>query len=381
MINRQRGRTCPAPPDCGTLYLCCCNRPTTAKLLAALNQCGMRVAECDAAVLATKFSLKAAEIWSRVLSNAFTPGELATVKCRLLPADTVPTNADFMHSEDLAAFLAWLEGRWLIDVLATDGLFSVFQPIVHADEPDRVFAYESLIRGRLADGNPVSPDRLFSAARSIGLSADLDSAARIKAIQTAAQRRISGRVFVNINVNSIFEPERCLASTIAAARSSGICPEQFVFEVVESEEIADPDGLLRVLEVFRENGFGVALDDVGAGYASLNLLVRVKPDFMKLDMGLIRNVHRDRYKAHVAAKLLELARELNAHTVVEGVETIGEWQWAREHGADFAQGYLFAAPAEKPPIPRVPDWAADRGVSQQNPAVRMAVSSNLGALS
>jgi EAL domain-containing protein (putative c-di-GMP-specific phosphodiesterase class I) len=356
MINRQRGRKPVAAPERGTLYLSCSDRSTTTKLQVALEQGGLRVAQCDDAVLATQFSIRTSRIWNRVLSNMFTSGELATVKCRLLPVGVTPSSAEFMQSEDLAAFLGWLEGRWLVDLLAADGLFSVFQPIVHADEPQRVFAYEGLIRGRLPDGNPVSPDRLFSAAKSIGLSADLDCAARIKAIQTAAQRRISARIFVNINVNSIFDPQRCLASTIAAARASGLCPEQFVFEVVESEEIADPEGLLRVLELFRENGFGVALDDVGAGYASLNLLVRVKPDFMKLDMGLIRNVDRDRYKGHVAAKLLELARELNAHTVVEGVETIGEWQWAREHGADFAQGYLFAAPAEKPPLPRVPDW-------------------------
>jgi EAL domain-containing protein (putative c-di-GMP-specific phosphodiesterase class I) len=99
------------------------------------------------------------------------------------------------------------------------------------------------------------------------------------------------------------------------------------------------------------------------------LLVRVKPDFMKLDMGLIRDVDRDRYKGHVAAKLLELARELNARTVVEGVETVGEWQWAREHGADFAQGYLFAPPAEKPPRPRKPEWAAESYGSAQAEAV------------
>jgi EAL domain-containing protein (putative c-di-GMP-specific phosphodiesterase class I) len=365
MNHHQRGKHCPAPPDRGTLYLSCTNRSTTAKLMCALDQGGIRAAECESAVLAARFSIKTSCVWNRALSHVFTLGELSTVKCCLLPAGAAPTSADFMQSEDLAAFLAWLEGRWLVDLLAADRLFSVFQPIVNADEPERVFAYEGLIRGRLADGSPVSPDRLFGAARSVGLSADLDTAARIRAIRSAAEKGIAARVFVNINVNSIFDPERCLASTIAAAHASGLCPEQFVFEVVESEEIADPDGLLRVLEVFRENGFGVALDDVGAGYASLNLLVRVKPDFMKLDMGLIRNVDRDRYKGHVAAKLLELARELNARTVVEGVETVGEWQWAREHGADYAQGYLFAPPAEKPPRPRVPEWAAESCISAQ----------------
>jgi EAL domain-containing protein (putative c-di-GMP-specific phosphodiesterase class I) len=352
------GKFSDVPASRGTLYLSSSDRRTTAKLIVALERAGMRVVENDASLLATNFSLNSSCIWSRVLSGVLTSKELAAVKCRLLPAGTKPTPADFMQSEDLASLLAWLEGRWLIDLLADDGLFSVFQPIVYAEDPQHVFAYECLIRGRRTGGKIVSPDRLFSAARGIGLSAELDSAARITAIRSAAQRRISARVFVNINVNSIFDPQRCLASTIAAAKSNGLCPEQLVFEVVESEEIADPEGLIGVLEVLRANGFGVALDDVGAGYASLNLLARVKPDLMKLDMGLIRDVDRDRYKGHVAAKLLELARELNAQTVVEGVETVGEWQWAREHGADFAQGYLFAPPAERPPAPRPPDWGA-----------------------
>jgi EAL domain-containing protein (putative c-di-GMP-specific phosphodiesterase class I) len=357
MSIRQRGRASYAPPDRGILYLSSRYRKITAKLKAALECAGLRVVETDLGVLASSFSIKSSCLWNRVLSEALSGTEIAAVKCRLLPTAARPTSVELMQSEDLAKFLAWLEGRWLSDLLAGGRLFAVFQPIVDASEPDGVFAYEGLIRGRLPNGQTVTPDRLFPAAKIIGLSAELDRDARITAIRAAAKYIDHARVFVNINVNSIFEPKRCLASTIAAAETSGLSPEQLVFEVVESEEIANPEGLFQILEVFRDRGFGVALDDVGAGYASLNLLARVKPDFMKLDMGLIRNVHRDPYKAHVAAKLLELAQELNVQTVVEGIETLGEWDWAREHGADFAQGYLFAPPAERPPVPRMPDWA------------------------
>ena len=130
-----------------------------------------------------------------------------------------------------------------------------------------------------------------------------------------------------------------------------------MFEFVESEEIIDHSSFLRTLDFFRQQGFRVALDDVGAGYASLNVLVHVKPDFMKLDMGLIRDVDSDLYKSRVAAKLLELAQELQVKTVVEGIETIGEWEWSREHGADYAQGYLFARPDNPPPSSRF--WGTD----------------------
>jgi EAL domain-containing protein (putative c-di-GMP-specific phosphodiesterase class I) len=131
--------------------------------------------------------------------------------------------------------------------------------------------------------------------------------------------------------------------------NSGIEPGRFVFEVVESDQILDLGKLLMILDWFRDAGCRVALDDVGAGYNSLNLLTLVKPDFVKLDMELVRGVHRDPYKSCVARKLLELARELGVLTVAEGVETHEEWQWTRDHGADLAQGYLFAKPAPSPP--------------------------------
>ena len=130
---------------------------------------------------------------------------------------------------------------------------------------------------------------------------------------------------MNIYPNSIQHPQQFLETTIDATQATGLSPDRFVFEFVEREEIADASAFLKILDAFRREGFRVALDDVGAGYSSLNVLVRVKPDFMKLDMGLIRNVDSDAYKARVAAKLLELARDLSVKTVVEGIETVGEW--------------------------------------------------------
>jgi EAL domain-containing protein (putative c-di-GMP-specific phosphodiesterase class I) len=72
-------------------------------------------------------------------------------------------------------------------------------------------------------------------------------------------------------------------------------------------------------------------------------------------MGLTRGVDIDPYKAQVVSKLLEMARGLEVATVVEGVETIGEWQWAKEHGADYVQGFLFGRPATPAPEPVVPE--------------------------
>jgi EAL domain-containing protein (putative c-di-GMP-specific phosphodiesterase class I) len=327
--------------------------PSAADALkSALVRGGLSATECEPGIFSVPFSSHRGEIWRSVFSGAFSPTEFDAIKCVVLPVGAVASPAELMQSESLASFLSWLEGQWLIGVLEGRRLMSVFQPIVHTDDPQNIYAYECLLRGRTVTGQWIMPDRLFGAAHQAGLLERLDSAARNAAVESAAQHRITTPVFVNIYPNAIQHFNSFLETTIAATQATGFPPHHFVFEFVESEEIADVASFLKTLECFRRRGFRVALDDVGAGYASLNVLVHVKPDFMKLDMGLIRDVDTDLYKSRVAAKLLELAQELQVKTVVEGIETVGEWEWSREHGADFAQGYLFARPDNPPPTSR-----------------------------
>lgn len=89
---------------------------------------------------------------------------------------------------------------------------------------------------------------------------------------------------------------------------------------------------------------------MGAGYSSLNLIHLLRPDVLKLDMELVRNVDQDPYKARIAANLLTVATSLSIDALAEGIETEGELAWVRDHGAKFVQGYLIAKPA---PVPRL----------------------------
>ncbi|MDZ7728973.1 MAG: EAL domain-containing protein [Dehalococcoidia bacterium] len=118
--------------------------------------------------------------------------------------------------------------------------------------------------------------------------------------------------------------------------------------MVESDAVADADHLRRILDYYRERGYRVALDDLGAGFSSLALLEQVRPDFVKLDMHLIRRVDTNPYKAEIASGVLDLARSLGVPTIVEGIEDEGELNWVRAHGASYAQGYYLARPSELP---------------------------------
>ncbi len=109
------------------------------------------------------------------------------------------------------------------------------------------------------------------------------------------------------------------------------------------EEVRDTSHLMGIRETYLAAGFGVALDDVGSGYSSLNLLARRWADIVKLDMGLTRGVDSDPYQGQVAGKLLELSRDLD-------VRTEGEYGRAVERVAHYVQRYYFACPAAEPPM-------------------------------
>ena len=152
-----------SPPERGTMYLSTVMPAAAAALKAALDRAGLSISECDPGVFAVPFSARRIDSWRSIFSGVFSPTELSTVKCVVLPAGTDAASAELMQSECLAQFLQWLEGQWLVGVLEAQRLMSVFQPIVHTDDPQNIYAYECLLRGRTANGQWIMPDRLFAA--------------------------------------------------------------------------------------------------------------------------------------------------------------------------------------------------------------------------
>ncbi|HEX3998159.1 MAG TPA: EAL domain-containing protein [Pirellulales bacterium] len=338
--------------DSNVLYVAPRLPQTRHALESLFEQNELAAAEPYRGVLAIHFHPARFEKLSDPLAAVLSREELQDTKCCVGRLGAEPSQAELMQTESLQSFFAWVRGQWLTGMVRDRRLTTFFQPIVECRDPSKVFAHECLLRGRRTDGQFVSPDRLYSTARDVDQLDLLDQAAKITHIESAARFSLSTQIFINFNLGATHNFDACLAKTLAAIHASGIPAERFVFEVTESDKIEDSDRLKQVLASYRQMGFRVALDDLGSGYASLNSLTQIKPDFIKLDMQLIRAVHRDPYKSCVAAKLLEMARDLKVATVVEGVEERAEWQWAADHGADFAQGYLFARPAAMPPQPQ-----------------------------
>jgi EAL domain-containing protein (putative c-di-GMP-specific phosphodiesterase class I) len=228
-----------------------------------------------------------------------------------------------------------------------------FQPIVDVEDR-RVHAYEALVRGVNREGAREVLSRVTSRNRYA-----FDQSCRIKAIELASSLGIletDAHLSINFIPGAMYEPANCVRATLAAARRVGFPPDRLIFEVTESEEVADPEHLAEIFRVYRACGFHPAIDDFGAGYAGLNLLARFQPDLLKIDRELLSNIDASRPKRSIVRSVLEVCRDLGITPLAEGVETMAEYGVLRDMGLRLFQGYLFARPEfEALPAPVWPD--------------------------
>ncbi len=246
-----------------------------------------------------------------------------------------------------------LEHEDIAECLSSRRVVTYFQPLVDLST-DQIYGYEALARGVRVDGSVIAPNLLFDYAKTNSAIFYLDRLTRETAIRTAAKRRLEHNIFINFMPNAIYDPKQCLKTTMAVSQEMNFDPARIIFEVIETESIGDMAHLHYILDYYRERGYRVALDDVGSGYSSLNVLVDLKPDIIKIDREIIANLDRDTMKQSIFRGLTATAREHGIMVVAEGVETEGELNYAKEHGADLAQGFYFARPLEDPP--RSPTW-------------------------
>ena len=338
----------------GMLYIAPPLAHTRGTLRHLLLKSGMEFEDPLDDVVSVQVTPEGLRRLSELFSKCLSKSEMQDCRALLTNRGVSPGLEELSRTQSLATLVASVQGEWLLDILRRDRLTVHFQPIILAANPSEVFAQECLLRGVDSGGSLVSPAPMFEAARDAGILFNLDRAARMKAIEEAERHRVSDTVFINFNPSSIYDPVYCLRSTMRAIEDSSFTPKDIVFEVVESDNAHDDAQLIRILKFYREAGFRVALDDLGAGYGSLTRLGRLRPDFVKLDIDLVQGVDEDPYLAAIAAKLLELAHDLDVRVIAEGVETEAQYQWLLEHGADYLQGFYFARPGSPPPLPDQP---------------------------
>ena len=263
--------------------------------------------------------------------------------------DAASTLAAFVQAEPLTDLIQRAKYDWVRDALDDGWLFSLFHPIVDAGT-GAVFAHEALIRARHPQTQEViGAGPIIDASVKLNLEHVLDQRARQAAIRNAAALNLPDmRLFINFMPNTIYDPEVCLRTTIETAEECGTDLSSLVFEVVETENIPDMKRLKHILDYYRSRGVGTAVDDMGAGFSSLEYLTTLRPDFVKLDRALVVRAEHNGSARQNLDLIVAQAKHLEIQVIAEGIETESQMLMCRDAGVDFMQGFLFARPANPP---------------------------------
>jgi diguanylate cyclase (GGDEF)-like protein len=335
--------------EAGRLFLWFPVPHTLRKVVAYLQQADLSYEVMDGrSGLSLRCQAGQAQGIAHSLAQHLAPRELQETQVLFIRGNAQPQIQDFSDMAPLQRFIRVTQADGLVEMLAAGRFTSFFQPIVSIHNTAEIYAYEALLRGLDEEGNLLPPGPMFELATEAGLLPQLDRMARLSAIRQFSQNQLTGQIFINFSPTALYDPVSCLRSTVEAIDQAGLSHHQVTFEVVESANPQDLAHLKTVLRYYRDSGFQIALDDLGSGYSGLNLLHQLRPDFIKLDMELIRGVHQNPYKASITGKILEIADKLNIQTVAEGIECAEELDWLRQHGATYAQGYLIAKPSAVP---------------------------------
>lgn len=241
------------------------------------------------------------------------------------------------------------ERHLLEAIIAGEQLTPYFQPIVDMGRR-RIHGYEALIRG--PEQSPLhSPQRLFEIAMQAGRLVELDLLCRRLAIERFVALGLEGKLFLNVMPSTLLERDFREGLTLAYLEAAGLAPERVVIELTEHLPIADYQAMRQAMDHYREMGFRVALDDLGAGHSSLRHWAELRPDMVKLDRHFVAGIDASSDKREFLRSLLDVARSLGCQLIAEGVETAEEQRclWELDRGLVLLQGYYFARPCAEPP--------------------------------
>jgi EAL domain-containing protein (putative c-di-GMP-specific phosphodiesterase class I) len=233
-----------------------------------------------------------------------------------------------------------------------------FQPIVTLDT-GALYEYECLFRPHMPM-LPQSIGNVVQAAINTDRGVELDGyivatvLARIERIETARREagRPNHRYAINLMPSSLLDPAFEPSALSEQVRAAGLDPRQLTIECTEQQSVSDVGALQRRVRSLRRLGFGFAVDDAGAGYASFALIAALRPTVIKIDRDVVHGVSRNDAKQALVEAFVSFGRRIGAHLLAEGIERRADLAALTSLGVELGQGYLLGRPAADPAPPR-----------------------------
>ena len=228
-------------------------------------------------------------------------------------------------------------------IIAHELIETVFQPVVCLNT-GKVIAYEALSRG--PKGSLFEfPKKMFEAAKKYNLLNELEYLCRTASIKNSRGITKTHLLFLNVDPSTLQHSISPKGVTKSFLKSENIPLKKIVLEITEKSAIADYNSFRKIVDYYRKQGYNIAVDDAGAGYSGLQMMVEIRPQWIKLDMSLIRNIDKNQYKKLFVKHFYQFALTANIAVVAEGVESLDELNELIDIGIPYAQGYYLSKPA------------------------------------
>lgn len=234
----------------------------------------------------------------------------------------------------------------LINILDGEKLTPYFQPIVSLTQK-KIIGYEALIRGP-SDSPLHSASNLFDAAERFNLMTRLEFLCRELIIQRYASLAIKEKLFINVSASVLMQPDFEKGITLKFLNKFDVDPHSIVIELTEHQPTDNYELMRNAVEHYRDMGFEIALDDLGAGYSELRLWLELLPEYVKIDNHFIHGIDNDPVKFNLVKTIQNIASSLHCRVIAEGVETERAFKAIAKLGITHVQGYYFARPSFVP---------------------------------
>jgi EAL domain-containing protein (putative c-di-GMP-specific phosphodiesterase class I) len=237
----------------------------------------------------------------------------------------------------------WVKSKELLqEIILKEDVRTFFQPIVDLNSRETL-GFEGLTRGPQGTEYE-NPYMLFDVATESDLLFELDRLCRSNALTSASAMKSGHKLFVNLLPTTIRDPEFQGRRMLEFLEERNLSPSRIVLEITERLAIENYDLFLEAMRAFTDQGFAIAIDDMGAGYSGLEKIVRLNPRYLKFDLMMVRDIDTSFVKREMLKAIHSLASNVGADVIAEGIERVEELETLLELGIPYGQGFLFARP-------------------------------------
>lgn len=229
------------------------------------------------------------------------------------------------------------------EVLSGEHITTVFQPIVSL-RTGEVFGYEALSRITLPSCG-IHIEKLFTVAAQEKKLWELERLCRTKALENALEKPSDAKLFINVDANVMQDDEFQSGFTWNKLVGYGMDPQDIIIEVTEKNAIKTVEAFTASINHYRAQHYKIAIDDFGTGYSGLSRACAFSPDFLKIDMELVRDIDKNALKKSAVSSTITFCKEFGIKLIAEGIETEGELKTLIRLGVEYGQGYYLAKPA------------------------------------